>query len=590
MIRWPFGRKDAEGMAPASSSRSSAPSPATGNEWIAEGRALVSQGRYDEAIAMLDGVVERQPLNLVALYDRANAAYTAGRFEDARAACERALERLPNQVDLLLLSGAIAASAHDPLRAIERFELARARRADLPGIDARIGEQLAFLGRGPESISAYDRAIANDPANFALGSSRLFLLNHFGLLDRERLAAEHRAWGQRLEASVAGRRRPHDNDRSPDRMLRVGIVSPDLRDHPVAFWLEGYLRAHDASRFELHAFDVSPYREDEVTRRLRQGFDAWHRVGALDDDAVAEAIRAERIDILVDLAGHTGHHRLAVFARKPAPVQASWFGYMNTSGLATIDWRITDAQHAPAGADVYFSERLWRIASIACFVPYSPSPEPGPLPAASRGYVTFASANNWAKVSELAKDAWARVLVAAPTARLQVIARGANDPDVAARVRESFSVRGVDTQRVDVLPFLPLPQFLASFREVDVALDPFPYGGGTTTLHSLWMGVPIVSLEGETELARATAQTMRGVGHPEFAARDLGEYERIAKALARHPASLEEVRAGLRERLRASAAMDYAGFARDIEAAFRGMWLAWIGRQAAEQISASPRV
>ena len=538
----------------------------------ARGTEQMKAGRLDDASATFEAILARDPRHLVGRYQRANILYMRGDFAAARTSVDAALGMLGEQPDLLMLAGAIAASARDPAEALERFERARAVNPALPELDERIGEQLAFLGQGQASIDAYDRALAREPDNLALGSNRLFLLNHFGLFDRERTFAEHRKWGERLERLVAADRKSHRNDRSVDRPLRIGFVSGDLRDHPIAYWLEGFVRAHDRVNYPIVAFDVSPFDEDAVTRRLRDAFDAWHRVGMLSAAELADFVRRQCIDVLVDLSGHTGHHRLATFARKPAPVQVSWFGYMNTSGLTTIDWRLTDPQHDPPGSEACYTEKLWRLPFVACFTPDPASPDPGPSPHLRNGNVTFASANNWAKVSEAAKDAWASILVRSPGARLKIIARGGDRPGAADAIRGELVRRGVQGDRIDVAPFMPLPQFLAFFRDVDVALDPFPYGGGTTTLHTLWMGVPIVALWGDTELGRATPTTLAGVGLPEFAARSIEGYVTLAATLARDPSPLRDLRGRLRENVRSSVAMDYAGLARNVEAAFRGMW------------------
>ncbi len=376
MIGGLFGRKAPRAETPAPPAQTPSQPEVPDATVRARIDALVDRGmshlegkRHEQAIAAFDEVLSIAPDHLVAGYQRANAFLGKGATGDARAACDAALAQLPGQPDLLMLSGAIAAAAHDPVGALEAFEQARTANPELAGIDERIGEQLAFMGRGAEAIAAYDRAIAHRPDNFPLGSNRLFLLNHFGLFDRQRTFEEHRAWGERLERSVASARRPHHNDRSPDRRLRVGFVSPDLRNHAIAYWLESYLVAHDRERCPAHAFDVSPYAEDAVSKRLRGRFDHWYRCGSMSDDELAGLVRGQRIDVLVDLAGHTGHNRLATFARKPAPVQVSWFGYMNTTGLSTIDWRITDAQHDPPGSEAYYAEKLWRIPSLACFMP-----------------------------------------------------------------------------------------------------------------------------------------------------------------------------------------------------------------------------
>ncbi|MEO8484933.1 MAG: tetratricopeptide repeat protein [Betaproteobacteria bacterium] len=579
--KW-FGKKDAAG-ATASPTAEAAPvaraaraaDAARIDELVARGMTHIEAQRHAQAVATFDEALALDPDHLVSLYQRANAHLAAADFAAARRAVDQALARHPDQPDLLMLAGAIAASAHDPIGALDLLERARAAKPDLAGADERIGEQLAFLGRGAEAIAAYDRAIASRPDHAPLGSSRLFLLNHFSVFDRARTFEEHRRWGERLERTVASVRRPHFNDRSPERRLRVGFVSPDLRNHAIAYWIDGYLAAHDRERFPAHAFDVSPYAEDAVSKRLRTRFDHWYRCGTMGDDELAGLVRGQRIDVLVDLAGHTGHNRLAVFARKPAPVQASWFGYMNTSGLTTIDWRLTDPQHDPPGSEAFYTEKLWRMPFLACFTPDPDSPEPGPAPFERNGHLTFASVNNWAKVSEAAKDAWAAILCGTPSSRLKVIARGGEEARAVDAIRGEFSRRGVEGTRIDVAPFLPLASFLAFFRDVDVALDPFPYGGGTTTLHTLWMGVPVVALEGVTELARATPMTLRGVGIPEFVGMGVDDYIAIATRLGRDPGPLAAVRARLRDQVRASAAMNYEGLARNVEDAFRGMWRAW---------------
>lgn len=580
MIRWPFGRRETPRPSQAASAPPAAPAAdaaarAQVDAMLARGRRQMQDRRYEAAIATFEAILAIDPLQLEANYGRANASFAAGRLDDAKAACGAALARLAGQPDLLMLAGAIDAHRHEPLEALAHFEAARAANPALAGIDERIGEQLAFLGRGRESIAAYDRAIERQPGNLVLESCRLFLLNHFGLLDRAVLAEAHRRWGERLEASVAAKRRPHHNDRDPERRLRVGFVSPDLRNHPVAYWLESYLVAHDSARYEAHAFDVSPYAEDDVTRRLRARFERWYRCASMSHDELADTVRGQRIDVLVDLAGHTGHHRLATFARKPAPVQVSWFGYMNTTGLATIDWRLTDAAHDPPGSEAHYAEKLWRLPSVAAFTPDPRSPAPGGPPFVRNGHVTFASANNYAKVTEPVKDAWAAILRGAPASRLRLIVRGGDEERVAETVRAEYVARGVDAGRIDVLPFLPIERFLAFLAEADVALDPFPYGGGTTTLHTLWMGVPIVALKGESEMARATPATLAGLGLPQFACGSVDAYVAFATALARDPAGLPALRATLRDRLRASGAMDYPSFARSVEDAFRGMWKAF---------------
>jgi predicted O-linked N-acetylglucosamine transferase (SPINDLY family) len=416
-----------------------------------------------------------------------------------------------------------------------------------------------------------------------LQSDRLFVLNYFGLMDRAQLFDEHRRWGASHEAALRSDWRPHAQSRDPERRLRVGYVSPDLRSHAVAFFIEGVLMNHDRSRFETHAFDVSPFPEDDTTRRLRLHCDVWHRVGERSDAELAEFIRVLRIDILVDLAGHTAHNRLLVFARRPAPIQVGWFGYMNTTGLTAIDYRLTDGGLDPPGAsDHFYTEKLFRLPSAACFQPDPTSPEVAELPAERTGYVTLASVNQWTKVTEATKDLWAQILAGAPTARFIVIARGGSDADVREAIVSEFVARGVAAHRIDVMDFLPLRAFLRFLNNVDIALDPFPYGGGTTTLHCAWMGVPIVTLESDSELGRSTPGILRVLELSELVADDTNRYLCIALELVTDVPRLARIRRELRPKFRQSALTDALPLTRSVEQAFRTMWQEYCHKGGAE--------
>jgi predicted O-linked N-acetylglucosamine transferase (SPINDLY family) len=301
---------------------------------------------------------------------------------------------------------------------------------------------------------------------------------------------------------------------------------------PFAFFIEGYMSEHDRNAYPIHCIDVSPYPEDAVTARLRTLADQWHRVGELDEDALAEYIRLQSIDVLVDLSGHTGHHRLLTFAQRPAPVQVSWFGYMNTTGLTAIDYRLTDAAHDPPGeTNRFYTEELFHIPSLACFTPDAGSPDVGPPPFLRNGYMTFASANQWTKVTAETRSLWAEILIDAARPKLIIVARGAENAQFRQDIIDEFVRFGVDAQQLDVRPLMPLGSFLAFLNEVDVALDPFPYGGGSTSLNCIWMGVPIVSLEGDSELGRATPSMLRAFGLQDLVAHSRADYRERALSL-----------------------------------------------------------
>ena len=531
-------------------------------------------GQYAEAITLFRQILAIDPCHLAALYQIANAQLASRDSEQAMISCNKALVLLPNQPDLLVLSAAIASAVDDHTTALAVLQHTKLTHPSLADVDLKISEVLCYLGRGHEAIQALDDAIEQNPGELTRKSNRLFFLNFFGLLDRPSLFEEHRKWGAMIDAAWAPLRKPHTNLAEPNRPLRVGIVSGDLRQHAAAYFISGYLREHDRKNFPIHCFDVSPAPEDEATAMLRPLADHWYRVAALDDDALGEEVRRHQIDVLVDLAGHTGHNRLLVFTQRPAPIQVSWFGYMNTTGLTSIDYRLTDASHDPPdeNSQQFYTEKLFHLPSLACFTPDARSPAVAASPYLVNGYVTFVSANQWTKVTEEVKALWAEILCDPSRPRLRILARSAASPAFRQKTIDDFVKRGVLPEQIVLVPFTPIGEFLASFDKADIALDPFPYGGGTTTLHTIWMGVPIIALQGEGELGRATPAMLRGFGLPDFVAQTHAEYRDKAIALARDPSPLVEIRKNLRQRMAESTALDAKSLAHNVENAFRTMW------------------
>lgn len=541
-----------------------------------------SAAEYQPAIQIFERILQSDPLHLGALYQMANALQAQEKFAEALVACDSALSRLPDQQDLLMLRSVIASRAKNPAASLATLEHLRSINPAFPNLDCTIGEQLCLLGRGREAIEAFDRAIIADPNELSRKSMRLFFLNFFGLLNRQQLFQAHREWGELIDNGFAVLRKPLENTIEPEQPIKVGLVSGDLRNHAVAHFIEGYLREHDRVSFPIQCFDVSVSAEDQVTARLRLLVEGWHRVGALGDEELADEIRRQRIDVLVDLAGHSAPNRLLVFAQKPAPVQVAWFGYMNTTGLTSIDYRLTDEGHDPSGeSQQYYTEKLFHIPSVACFTPDARSPEVAPSPFLMNGHVTFISANQWTKVTENVKDLWAEILRDASRPHLKIIAQSAASESFIDAATAEFTRRGVRSEQVAFVPFMDKPDFLAYFANADVALDPFPYGGGTTTLHTIWMGVPIISLQGDGELGRATPGMLRAFDLPDFVAMTKDEYRDKAIALARDPSSLVEIRANLRQRMAQSAALDAVGLTRNVENAFRTMWHTYCAEHAA---------
>jgi protein O-GlcNAc transferase len=547
--------------------------------WQREADQHLADKRYADARALYERVLTSTPGNVYVLYQLAGALEGIGALDEAAYTCDRGLALSPDQPALLHRRGGIAFKKHQFILALETYQRLKELHPEFPLIDAMIADQLASLGRGSEAIEAFDRALVLAPETVRLQSDRLFVLNYFGLMTRERLFEQHRRWGAAHEAQLRHLWAPHPQSIDPERKLRIGYVSPDLRHHAVAYFIEGVFRNHDRSSFEVHALDVSPYGEDDVARRLAGYCDHWHRLGECSDDEITAFIREREIDVLVDLSGHTAHNRLLVFARRPAPVQVGWFGYMNTTGLTSIDYRLTDGGLDPPGAsDAFYTERLFRLPSAACFQPDPGSPEVGGLPAVSNGYVRMASVNQWTKVTDTTKDLWSRILCDLPSARLVVVARGGGDEAVRASIMDEFVRRGAAARQIEVVDFRPIRSFLAFLNDIDLALDPFPYGGGTTTLHATWMGVPIVTLESESELGKSTPGILRGLGASELIAHDLHAYQTIAVELANDVSRLLTYRRELRDRFRNSPLMDACLLTRSVEAAFRAMWKSYCAR------------
>jgi len=439
------------------------------------------------------------------------------------------------------------------------------------------GNLLKDRGELDAAIACYRRAIELRPDLSELHSNLLLALHYHPGYSPADLAREHREWADRHVRPLAAARRPHTNRPEPDRRLRVGYVSPDFREHPVARFILPLFREHDRRRIEVFAYsDVgSP---DPITGLVREHTDHWRDVASLTDEQVADAVRADGIDILVDLAAHSGRNRLLVFARKPAPVQATYLAYCSTTGVDAIDYRVTDPFLDPPGEAGNYTETSLYLPR--CYWCYSAPPIPvrdRPAPSRRPGPPTFGCLNNFAKVSDATLDLWTRLLRRVPEARLLVYARA--EPH-RGRVRRALREAGVDERRADFVERQSLVDYLETYREIDVALDPYPYGGGTTTCDALWMGVPIVSLAGRTAVSRAGSTLLHNIGLPRLVARSEEEYVERAADLIRDAAGLAALRRELRGRIESSPVMDAPRFARDFEAMLRTAWRAWCERRA----------
>jgi predicted O-linked N-acetylglucosamine transferase (SPINDLY family) len=415
------------------------------------------------------------------------------------------------------------------------------------------------------------------PSYVAAHSSLVYSLHFCPGTDARTLYEEHRRWDRRFAEPIARLILPHPNEPAPERLLRIGYVSPDFRDHVVGRNLLPLFRAHDRRQFEIFCYS-GVTRPDAVTELFRGHTDAWRDVTDRTDEQLAQVVREDRIDILVDLTLHMVGNRLLVFARKPAPVQVTFAGYPGTTGLSAIDYRLTDPYLDPPGLhdDHYSEESVRFFDSFWCYDPLDREPAVNPLPALANGFVTFGCLNHFGKVNRPVLRLWAEVMCAVAGSRLLLLApEGPQRQSTLDRLGED----GVSPERVTFVAHQPQQAYLGLYRHIDVVLDTFPYNGHTTSLDSLWMGVPVITLVGQTAVGRAGLSQLTNLGLLELIGGTPEDFVRIAVDLAGDPPRLGELRATLRGRMEASPLMDVERFARAIEAAYRSMWQRWCARR-----------
>jgi predicted O-linked N-acetylglucosamine transferase (SPINDLY family) len=572
------------------------------------GNALQRLGRTGEAAACYERALQLQP-NLAEAHNNIGLVrQEQGRPEDAAASYRRAIQLRPNYADahynlgnVLKIQGyvdAAVASYREALRhrpgygealnnlgsllkdhgrladAIDSFRQALHHKPDSAEIYSNLGAALVEQGEVDAAMDCYRQALQCRP-DFADVHSNLLLTLHYrpGVTIRE-LSEAHAQYERRHAAPLRATWKPHQNTREPDRRLRIGFVSPDLRRHAISNFVISFLENLDRGEAEAICYYDWPT-PDNVTARFRAASADWRDVFGSADDRLAEQIRGDRIDILFDLAGHTAHNRLLVFARKPAPIQVTWCGYSDTTGLAAIDYILADRYLIPPEAESYYSERPLRMPEgFLCYTLPADAPPVSPLPALRRGHVTFGSFNNPAKIGPPVVAVWAEILRRLPDARLLLQYRVMDDPTVSGRMAKLFSRHGIEPVRVELRG--RAPDLLAQYQDVDIALDPFPYTGCTTTAESLWMGAPVITLPGEAFIGRHSLSHLTNVGLTETIADSSADYVERAVRLAADLPRLAELRAGLRERVASSSLGDGRRFAENLLGLLRDAWRNWV--------------
>jgi predicted O-linked N-acetylglucosamine transferase (SPINDLY family) len=545
------------------------------------GDALLTQGRSAEAAAAFRTSLRLHPDNPDAELQLGVALHAAGQRAEARAWYRDVLRRRPGHFGIATNLGAFLQDDCDLDGAADCFR--QAIQAN-PTHSIPLNNLAVIhkeLGEAGEAARRLRQCVELDPASASMHSNLILIMHYDPATTAEDLRGEHVRWNERF---VPKQLTPHANTTEPRRRLRVGFVSADFRDHVVGRALLPSFRRHAQGDFEIYGYSAAP--ADAFSQAFQEAAAGWREIGGLPPAEVAALIRRDQIDILIDVALHTSDNRLEVFALKPAPIQASWLGYPETSGLSTMDYRITDALLEPPGGNL-----LANPAEQACLLPdcwtcYEPPagyPEITPPPCLTGQGITFGSLNNTCKINGQVLRAWARILEAVPGSRLRLLAKQGSHR---RNILKKLSGMGVSAERISFYDFLPLTPELSQgallnrYAEIDVALDTFPYTGMTTTLDALWMGVPVVSLVGERNLGRAGLSLLTNVGMAELAVRDVDAYVAQAVALSREPEKLSRLRRELRNRMLTSPLLDAEGFTRRLEKALRDMWVAWCERQA----------
>ena len=539
------------------------------------GACLEERGCPQEAIAAYTQASRLAPDDFRAHNNLAFALSWSGDFDRALAECKMAIHLNPGDADVNHIYGLV-------LYKVGRLDEAlgyamRAVQIDPKLFNAHntIGNILKDMGRVTEALASYRRAMECLPKKNPHFHSNYVYTRYF---DTEctpvELLAEHADWARQHAEPLKSEIHPHRNDRNPDRRLRIGYVSGDFRNHPVGRFIHPLLMAHDHGNFEVFCY-ASVHLPDTLTARIEPLPDVWRDIRTLSDREAADLIRQDQIDILIDLTMHMAGNRLPLFARKPAPLQVTYLAYAGTTGLETMDYRITDPYLDPPGSsEEFYTEKSIRLPrTYWCYYPPLANLAKSPLPAAAAGYVTFGCLNNFCKMTPETLGVWLHILAVTPESKLILSAGEGSHRDAVIR---KFTESKIDPSRVGFVKNLSMPDYLAQYLQIDIALDPFPYPGGTTTCDALWMGVPVVTLAGNTAISRGGVSILNNINHPELIAKSTEQYVQIAVNLAKDRQRLTQLRSTLRDEMQSSPLMNAPQFARDMEVIYRQIWREYV--------------
>jgi len=535
------------------------------------GNVLRNQGRQDDAVKSYRQALQLNPAYVQACCNLGVLLNDLVRLDEAETILRRALEINPNHAEAHSNLGNTLKELGRLDEAEASYRRALAIKPEQAEVHNNLGNLLQDMGRLSEAEARYRCALQCKPDYDKAHSNLLFLLNYNPEITAEFAFAEAKKYGKRIAAKVTSRFTEWSCVQQPAR-LRIGFVSGDFRNHPVGYFLENLLRHLDQNKFELIAYPTDSW-VDELTLRIKSYFSAWKPLVGLNDGAAAKLIHGDGVHILIDLSGHSRYNRLPVFAWKPAPVQVAWLGYFATTGVYEIDYLIADAVTLPKSEEKYFTEKIWRLPETRlCFTPPKVELAVSPLPALANDYVTFGCFNNLSKMNDDVVALWARVLHAVPSSRLFLKSRQLGEVSIWASTLTRFAAHGIEAERLILEGAESRAKYFAAYQRVDIALDPFPYPGGTTTVESLWMGVPVLNLAGSSFLFRQGAGFLTHAGLPDWIADSQADYVQRAIAHVSNLPLLAELHMGLRQQVELSPIMDGRRFAGNFG---ESLWRIW---------------
>ena len=540
---------------------------------IQMGHSLCKNNQLQEAIPVYTRIIELNQ-NIPEAHVCLGSIYLAlSKFDMAIEKFYSALKLKPDSFEALNNLGIVYRHIGKMKEAIEVFNRAIHLRPDSVDVYYNFATLLLDYGDLDQALAAYKKTLSINENHIEVHSNLIFALHYHPDFDSETILRECVSWAKKFEYPLLCKNPTLTYDKSPNKKLKIGFVSPDLRDHPVGRFLLPLFLHHDNQKYDIFCYS-NKNTTDPVALKLQNNAYRWQNIEQLTDQDAADLIRGDQIDILVDLSLHTAYNRLPLFAHKPAPVQITWLGYPGTTGMSSIDYRITDRYLDPEENNQFYSEKSIYITNYWCYTPpkFDEQLDINELPAFKSGLVTFGCLNNSRKISKATIQCWIRLLKEIANSQLLVYI---NEGDHRDNFISEFTSNGINASRIQIIGKQSYQRYFEEYQKIDIALDPFPWAGGTTTCDALWMGVPTITLRGKTAVGRGGASILSNVGLFDFIANSQDEYINIAKKLCSDLDTLASIRSGLREKMQKSPLMDAKQFAKEMERVFRQAWISY---------------